>query len=144
LCESVGAFVDETAFRCVLAYRVLVGKVPIETNKRYWNRSLQRPVLIEAHDWSTDRRLFSVVVWPSLESEEEDAAYNHMARVEQVKHAIAKGAAEMAFSTRLQTDYGLMWDHEREVWVGSDGFAYDGKKPSEAKTPIRVGGRSRL
>ena len=38
------------------------------------------------------------------------------------------GATEMAWSTRYDVDDGLTWDAKREVWVGSDGFAYDGER----------------
>jgi hypothetical protein len=34
------------------------------------------------------------------------------------------GAAELAWSTRYEMDYGLRWDPEREVWEATDGFAY--------------------
>ena len=26
----------------------------------------------------------------------------------------------------FETDQGLRWDHERQVWTTRDGFAYDG------------------
>jgi hypothetical protein len=29
-------------------------------------------------------------------------------------------------------EYGLQWDHQRQVWTGSDGFAYDGKGMHDA------------
>jgi hypothetical protein len=45
---------------------------------------------------------------------------------------ISKGAAEMAWSMRFETDYALKWDHERQVWRASDGFAYDGKRIHDA------------
>lgn len=37
-----------------------------------------------------------------------------------------KGAAEKAWATLFETDYGLRWDPRRECWVDSDGHAYDG------------------
>jgi hypothetical protein len=37
------------------------------------------------------------------------------------------GAAEMAWDTRCEVHYGLRWDHGRQVWVATDGFAYDGE-----------------
>jgi hypothetical protein len=49
-------------------------------------------------------------------------------RGELVRHVIAKGASEMMWSTRFEVDYGLRWDHERQVWAASDGFAYDGER----------------
>ena len=43
-----------------------------------------------------------------------------------VKQVIARGATEKMWSTRFEVDYGLRWDHERQVWTAEDGFAYDG------------------
>jgi len=73
-----------------------------------------------------------VLVWPSLESSVEDATSDHRERVRTVKGATGKGAAEMAWSTRFETDYGLKWDHERQVWTARDGFAYDGQRTHDA------------
>jgi hypothetical protein len=101
-----------------------------EVEKRYWNRAVETPVLIDVFDWTDDRLIFSVLVWPSLESSVEDATSDHHERVQVVKEVIAKGAAEMAWSTRYETDHGLKWDHERQVWTTQDGFAYDGSESS--------------
>ena len=68
-----------------------------------------------------------MLVWPPLESPPETAAYDHRERVRSVKEALARGASEMAWSTRYETDHGLVWNPQREVWV-SDGFAFDGKE----------------
>jgi hypothetical protein len=73
-----------------------------------------------------------VLVWPSLESSVEDATSDHRERVRTVKEAIGKGAAEMAWSTRYETDCGLKRDHERQVWTARDGFAYDGQRTHDA------------
>jgi hypothetical protein len=54
-------------------------------------------------------------------------------KVREVKEAIAKGAAEKMWSTRFEVDYGLRWNHERQVWAGADSFAYE--------PPTRVGAR---
>lgn len=35
-------------------------------------------------------------------------------------------AMDMNWSTRYDVDGDLRWDANREVWVGSDGFAFDG------------------
>jgi len=126
--EATGRFLDEAGFRVALAWDVLVGKVPRETQKRFWNRRQEAPVLVDVRDWTTERRIFSVLVWPPLESAEDDAAYHHMQRVEEVKGVLAKGATAMAWQTLFEVDYGLEWDSEREVWITSDGFAYDGKR----------------
>ena len=76
-----------------------------------------------------------MLVWPPLESDNHTAYSDHDARVEQVKQVIAKGASEMAFSTKLEIDY-LTWDPDREVWTTTDDFAIDGRREREI-----VGGR---
>jgi hypothetical protein len=40
--------------------------------------------------------------------------------------AISKGAADKVWSMRYEIDDHLRWDHERQVWTGEDGYAYDG------------------
>jgi hypothetical protein len=87
--------------------------------------------LIDCFDWTSERLLFSVIVWPPLESPPESADDDMRERTEQVLDAIAKGASERMWSTRWEVDYGLRWDHKREVWVGSDGYAY--------APPVRTG-----
>lgn len=131
--RAASAFLDEVAFRTVLAYHVLMGRVPLESEQRFWNRAIETPVLITVYDWTDDRRIFSVLVWPSLESEVDEALQDQAARTEAVKEVIAKGASEMAWSMIMETDYGLKWDHKRTVWTESDGFAYDGRKPHEVR-----------
>jgi hypothetical protein len=124
--EAVGAFLDEAAFRLLLAFDVLTGRVPRQLEKRFWNRSAERPVMLHVYDFTNDRRLFSVLVWPPLEVDLEDALYHHLKRVDQVKQIISRGGAEVAWSLRFETDY-LTFDPGREVWIGSDGFAYDAR-----------------
>jgi len=46
--------------------------------------------------------------------------------VEEVIAAISRGAAEKAWCTRWEVDDSLRWNHERQVWVAEDGFAFDG------------------
>jgi hypothetical protein len=120
----------QAAFRLVLAFDVLVGRMPRQVEKRFWNRALETPVLIDVLDWTDDRRIFSVLVWPPVESSLEDALEDYEQCVKAVKQAIARGANEMAWSTHFETDYGLRWDHERQVWTAQDGFAYDGQRSS--------------
>ena len=86
---------------------------------------METPVLIDAVDWTDERRIFSVLVWPPVEVDDEAIA-GHYERVQQVKQVIARGASDMALTTLLETDYGLKWDHDRKVWVTSGSFAYDG------------------
>jgi hypothetical protein len=126
----LGDFFEEAAFRLVLASCVIMGRMPRHAERRWWNRSVETPVLIDVLDWTDDRRIFSVLVWPPLESLPDEASQDHSNRVRVILDAIARGAADKAWSTRFETDYGLKWDHERQVWAASDGFAYDGKGSS--------------
>ena len=118
--------------RLVLAFYVIAGRMPRQVERRRWNRSTETPVLVDVFDWTDDRRIFSVLVWPSLESSLQDADHAHHQRVEEVKKTIAKGAPEMAWFTRFETDYGLRWDPERQVWTGTDGYAFDDKHARDA------------
>ena len=133
--NAVGDFFEEAIFRLALAFNVLVGRVPIETEKRLWIRSAETPALLSVFDWSNDRHIFSVLIWPSLETPADDADRVFRERVREVKEAIARGAADRALCTRFETDFGLKWDARRQVWVATDGFAY--APPGE-----RVGGGS--
>ena len=126
--NGVGDFLEEVAFRMVLAFNILAGRVPQRTDKGPWVRSVEKPALVDVYDWTTGRLLFSVLVWPSLESSPEDADYVYHQRVEEVLEAIAKGAKEKMWSTYWEVDYGLTWDHSRECWVDGDGHRYDGSR----------------
>jgi len=126
--NGVGDFLEEAFFRLALAFNVLVGRVPLKTEKRSWIRSVETPVLVDVFDWTTDRLLFSVLVWPPLERPGQDAPYEHHQRVEAVLEAIAKGAKEKMWSTYWEVDYGLTWDHSRECGVDGDGHRYDGSR----------------
>jgi hypothetical protein len=122
--DAFGAFLDEAAFRTSLAWAVLRGKSPKPVEKRWWNRAAEAPVLIDVFDWTNERHIFSVLVWPALEVPPEKAAHAQRERARTIQQVIAKGAAEMMWSTRFEVDYGLRWNHERKVWVAADGFAY--------------------
>jgi hypothetical protein len=124
--NAVGAFLEEAAFRASLAWAVLRGKAPKPVEKRWWNRSLETPILIDTYDWVDERLIFSILVWPALEVPPEQAARAQEARAQKVLRVLHAGAAEMAWSTRYEVDYGLKWDHSRQVWAAEDGFAYDG------------------
>jgi hypothetical protein len=121
--------------RTTLAFKVLTGRVPLQSEKRWHNRNAETPVLIDIYDWTNDRRIFSVLVWPCLESDPETAALDHFERVAEVREVIARGATEMALTTRLDTDWDLSWDHSRKCWVASDGFAYDGWRTTDGRQP---------
>ena len=126
--NGVGDFFEEAIFRLALAFNVLVGRVPLKTEKRPWVRSVETPALVDVFDWTTDRLLFSVLVWPPLETPGQDAPYDHHQRVEAVLEAISKGAAEKMWSVYWEVDYGLEWDQSRETWVDGDGHRYDGSR----------------
>jgi hypothetical protein len=122
--NTVGDFIEEAAERTALAWAVLRGKSPKPVEKRWWNRATETPVLVDVWDWTDERLIFSVLVWPSLEVAPERAAHAQEERAKQVVRVLHAGAAEMAWSTRYEVDYGLRWDAEREVWIATDGFAY--------------------
>jgi hypothetical protein len=121
LAGAVTAFVGEAGFRISLAFDVLAGRVPKVRPRRWWNRALEPPILIDAFDWTDERLLFSVLVWPPLEDRG-----GQRERARQVLDVLHAGAADMNWSTLYDVDDGLTWDAGREVWVGSDGFAHDG------------------
>jgi hypothetical protein len=123
--DVAGRFIDELVFRLVLAFNVLTGRVPVKAERRWWNRAIETPVLIDVYDWTDERLIFSVLVWPALERV---ASHARRERVGEVLEAIARGSAEKAWSVRWEIDGGLRWDADRQVWVGEDGFAYDGTR----------------
>jgi hypothetical protein len=125
--NAVGGFIEEAAFRVSLATHVLLGESPKPIEKRWWNCATETPVLVDVWDWTNDRHIFSVLVWPALEVEPlRDASYVQRERAMLIKEVTAKGASEMMWSTRYEVNYGLTWDHERQVWTATDGFAFDG------------------
>ena len=136
--DAVGGFIEELIFRVVLAFDVIVGRVPQRVDKRFWNRSTETPVLVDCFDWTDDRLIFSVLIWPSLESSAHDADHVYQQRIEEVIETIARGATDRAWSTRWELDYGLRWDHRRECWVDGHGIAYDAARLYEYS---RQGGR---
>ena len=122
--NAVGGFIEEAAFRVVLAWAVLRGKSPKPVEKRAWDKDLEVPTLLDFLDWTTSRHLFSVLVWPSLEVPDDEAYRAQEERAQQVKEVILRGAAEKAWSTGVEVTYGLAWDRQRQAWVARDGFAY--------------------
>jgi len=132
----LGDLLEEAAFRVVLAFKVLSGRVPLRTEKRSWSKVIEAPVLVDLYDWTNDRRIASVLVWPVLEIEPPEAYEAHEERVEEVIAAISRGAADKAWCSRWEVDHGLRWDHKRQVWIAEDGFAFDG---SSAWGAARVG-----
>jgi hypothetical protein len=126
--NGVGACIEEGAARIALAWAVLRGKSPKPIERRWWNRSAECPVLIDVYDWTDERLLYSVLIWPSLEVPPEKAAYAQQERAKQVMRVLHAGAAEMAWSTCYVVDFGLKWNSDRRVWTAEDGFAYDGER----------------
>jgi hypothetical protein len=124
LAEAVGGFIEEGAFRVSLATCVLLGKSPKTVEKRAWDKDLEVPTLLDFFDWTTDRHLFSVLVWPSLEVPEDSSFQAQEERTQQVKQVIMRGAAEKAWATRVEVTYGLAWESRRQAWVAPDDFGY--------------------
>ena len=120
---------EEAIARTSLAWAVLRGRSPKPLEKRWWNRATETPTLVDFYSWVDDRLIFSVLVWPPLESGPATAERDHRDRVGEVIEAIARGAAEKIWSTRWEVSE-LAWDHRRECWVDGDGHAYDGSKRS--------------
>jgi hypothetical protein len=139
IANALADFIEEVIERLSLAWAVLRGSSPKPLEKRWWNRATETPVLVDVYDWTDDRLIFSVLVWPSLESNAEEADYVFHQRVAEVKEVIARGAADKAWTTRVETDYGLRWDRNRECWVGSDGHAYDGSRfAADSRSPTHA------
>ncbi len=128
LAARVGDSFEEWAFRISLAFDILTGRMPQTTHKRPWVRSVETPVLADVRDWSTDRLIFSILIWPPLEADGRDSRRIHHQRVNDVMEAFGRGAAAKAWSTYWELDHGLVWNHERECWVDGDGHAYDGSR----------------
>jgi hypothetical protein len=126
--DALFAFIEEAAFRVDLALQVLAGRLPLERERRWWNRATKTPVLVDVYDWTDEWLVFSLLVWPPLESPPEDAPYDHRERVGAILEAIAQGSTDRAWSVRWEIDGDLRWDDECQVWVGEDGFAYDGSR----------------
>ena len=127
----VGDLIEEATFRLGLAFDVLRGRKPQQLERRWWSRSAEAPVLVNCFDWTDDRLIFSVIIWPSLESAPETADQDLRERTGQILDAIGRGASEKMWSIRWEVDYGLKWDPKRECWVDSDGHAYDGARVYE-------------
>ena len=126
--EWVGPFLAACAFRVGLAFDVLAGRVPRVSPRRWWTRSVETPLLVEAYDWTDERLLFSVLVWPALEEPATDSYHLQRERTRQVLEVLHRGAGELAWSTRYDVHDGLVWDDERQVWAGPDAFPYDGAR----------------
>jgi hypothetical protein len=124
----VGDFLDEAGYRVSLAFRVLFGLVPVEVERRPWNQDAECPVLMDIFDWTQDKLVASVLVWPVLEATPENADEALVERVEQFKGILYKGAADMAISTRVDIDCFLRWDSNRRCWVDDTGYSYDGDR----------------
>jgi hypothetical protein len=123
LADAVGGFMEELIFRLILAFKVLAGRVPLRTERRSWSKVVEAPILVDLYDWTNDRRIASVLVWPPLEVDLPEAYALHEERVEGLISAIARGAADRRWCTRWEIDDSLAWDNQRQVWVARDGFA---------------------
>lgn len=130
---TAGGFKDEAGFRLSLAWAVLRGEYPLTRERRWWNRAVETPILVHVEDWRDERLLFSILVWPSLESPVRRALVDQETRARQVKEAFGRACSDLAWTTRFDTDFGLRWDSGREVWTATDGMAYE--PPSLAGRP---------
>ena len=65
---AVGAFLEEAAFHVAIAFDVLVGRIPRQEEKRWWNRTRETPVLVDVFDWTDDstKRLLISFLSPFL------------------------------------------------------------------------------
>jgi hypothetical protein len=129
--NALGAFIEEALFRVMLASCVLRGEAPRKVKRRNWNLGEETPVLVDVFDWTNDRLIFSVLVWPTLDPDHRfytEAQQARDERVEEVIRVIAKGAPEQLWSMHWRIDYDLRWDNRRGAWIDSDGHAYDGAR----------------
>ena len=94
--NRLGDFLDEAAFRCAIAWRVLIGKLPLEEERREWDRGREVPILMEVTDWQDNRILFSILVWPTGGNSLLEAHQDHAKRAEQVRHSFAKVCSDRA------------------------------------------------
>jgi hypothetical protein len=68
-----------------------------------------------------------------IERTTEDGRISASTEALEVLEAISRGAADRLWSVRYEVDGDLRWDHERQVWAGAEGFAYE----PLAKVPSR-------
>jgi hypothetical protein len=127
--NAAANFLDEVAFRVGLACRVIVGTVPVEVEKRPWVRSVNKPVLVDGCVWTTNRVLFSIVVYPPVDELDLSKAEGaHYRRVNQIKEIVARGAGDLRLSLYLETEWDMDWHNRREVWIDRGGYAYDASR----------------
>jgi hypothetical protein len=131
LAEWLGQALDEAAFRMLLCWRVLTGRLPQKVEHRSWKPEREAPVVVNVYDWTTYTLLFSVMIWPPLDVSEaqastlEQAENYKLQRAEDVMRTISKGAGRMKWSLLYEREQRLVWDRRRAVWVTRDGYAYE-------------------
>jgi hypothetical protein len=135
--EVIGNFLDEAAFRALICWRVITGRVPQKIEHRGWDRSREAPIVVNVFDWTTYTLLFSVMVWPPVDVSEaqagtlEKAEYFQRHRAEDVMACISRGAGRMGWSLLYETEERWAWDRRREVWVTRHGYAYECRQKQE-------------
>ena len=60
-----------------------------------------------------------------IEHTKEDGRISASTEALEVLEAISRGAADRLWSVRHEVDGDLRRDHERQVWAGAEGFAYE-------------------
>jgi hypothetical protein len=133
--EALGEILDEAAFRILLCWRVLPGRLPQRIEHRSWKPDRESPVIINVYDWVSYTLIFSILVWPPADVAAETlekAEYYKLQRAEDVMAAITRGAGQMKWSLLYEREERLQWDRRREVWVTQDGHAFE--YPGEARS----------
>jgi hypothetical protein len=128
--EALGNFLDEAAFRALICWRVITGRLPQRIEHRVWDPAREGPTLINVYDWTTYSLIFTVLVWPpqdvsAAQADTLEKAYRfQQMRTEEVMATITKGAGGMSWSLLYEREEGLQWDRRREAGVTRDGHAY--------------------
>jgi hypothetical protein len=126
--EAIGNFLNEAAFRLLICWRVITGRVPQRIEHRRWDPSEEAPIVVNVHDFGTNTLLFSTLIWPVSDLEAPTPAHaeaHQLARAEAVMRAITAGATEQRWSLLYEVEERLLWDWQREVWVTRDGHAFE-------------------
>jgi hypothetical protein len=95
---------DESAHRIGLALWVLLGRTPMEAERRFWNRGAECPILVDVKDWTDERLIFTCVVWPVLQAEGPNVFRSLDERVEEDKRERIQAVIDRQ-APRVQESY---------------------------------------